>query len=194
VDLQIALATPADRDAVVATVVAAFVGDPAYRYFFPDDASYPTYAAAYTGYLFDKRVGLGGVFTAADAAVTAIWEPRTEPSRPAPAGEPDLPADAWDRIERYDAIVEPLLPPDPHWYLGLLATHPSHAGRRLGRRLMAAGVSAAHEAGVPAVLETTNPSNVDLYRGEGWRVVAQAGGLGGVPHTWVLVKSPEESQ
>jgi GNAT superfamily N-acetyltransferase len=192
VELQIARATPADRDAVVATVVAAFVADPAYRYFFPDDASYATHAAAYTRYLFDKRVGFGGVLVAAGGAVTALWQPPAIQAEPT-AG-PDLPADARDRIDQYDASVEPLMPPEPHWYLGVLATRPSHAGQRLGRRLLAAGVRTAHEAGLPAVLETTNPSNVDLYRGEGWQVVGHAPGAGDIPTTWVLMSTPEETK
>ena len=38
---EIVRAARADRAAVVATVVAAFAADPAFRYFFPDDDTYP---------------------------------------------------------------------------------------------------------------------------------------------------------
>jgi hypothetical protein len=35
---DVVVATPADRERVVDTFVAAFAADPALRYFFPDDA------------------------------------------------------------------------------------------------------------------------------------------------------------
>ena len=184
-ELEIAQATPADRSQVVATVVAAFAADPAYRYFFPDDGTYDEYATRFTEFLFDRRVPLGSVWIAAGGSVAALWDP---PDKPARSGRPDLPADVLARIDRYDATVHPLLPASPHWYLGVLATHPDQAGRRWGRRVMAAGVTTAHAEGVPAYLETTNPSNVDLYEREGWQVVGQAGESG--PLTWVLVNRP----
>jgi GNAT superfamily N-acetyltransferase len=192
VSFEINPATPADRDRVVDTVVAAFRADPAFRYFFPDDDTYPAHAAEFTRYLFDRRVLLGTVWVALDGAVTALWDP------PAPAGDagtvaaPDLPAETLERIGRYDAAVHGMLPAEPHWYLGVLATRPDHAGQRLGRRLMAAGVTTAHAEGLPACLETTNPANVELYRREGWEVLDRVRG-GGVPDTWVLVNRPHLS-
>lgn len=180
-------ATPADRDAVIATFVAAFVADPAVRYFFPDDDTYPPYAAAFAGQLFDRRVVNGSVWIGAAGAVAALWDlPTVRSSEPEAF---DVPTDARDRIDRYDAAVHTALPAYPHWYLGVLATRPDHAGRGLGRRLMAAGVALAHRDGLPAVLETTNPSNVNLYVRAGWEVYRRAAAEG-VPTTWVLVNLP----
>jgi GNAT superfamily N-acetyltransferase len=90
-----------------------------------------------------------------------------------PGGGLDLPADVLARLEAYDAAVHHLMPSQPHWYLGVLATHPDHAGRRLGRVVMAAGVAKAWSAGLPAYLETSNPGNVEVYRGAGWVVAAE---------------------
>jgi GNAT superfamily N-acetyltransferase len=187
VDCDIALATPAHRDAVVATVVAAFAADPAFRFFFSDDATYPTYAATYSGHLFDQRVANGTVWICAGGAVAALWD------RPAvPSAHPvtlDLPGDVRGRLDRYDEAVHAVLPSYPHWYLGILATRPDHAGRRLGRRLMAAGVTSAHADGLPAVLETMSPSNVELYLRAGWTLHGQTA-ADGVPTTWVLANQP----
>ena len=47
-------------------------------------------------------------------------------------------------------------------------------------------LAVAHGEGVPAVLETMNPSNVELYRREGWEVVGHTDGRL-LPTTWVLV-------
>lgn len=193
-DLHAVPATVADRPAVVATIVAAFVNDPAFRFFFPDDATYDRYAAAFAGYLFDRRVRQGTVWVAAGGAVVALWEKPEPVVRPAPADlveEPrlDLPAAELGRIQAYDAAVAAALPTYPHWYLGILATRPDHAGRGLGRRLMAHGVARAHAEGMPAVLETMNPSNVDLYVRAGWQVYGETTAAD-VPRTWVLVNPP----
>ena len=197
-ETDVVTATPADRDAVVATVVAAFAADPAFRFFFPDDATYTDHAATYARHLFDKRVGNGTVWVLADGAVTALWDLPGEPASPGrtvvidagtPLGALDLPADVRARLDRFDAAVHAALPAYPHWYLGILATHPDYAGRRLGRRLMGAGVTSAHADGYPAVLETMNPSNVELYQRAGWELYGQTA-ADDVPTTWVLINRP----
>ena len=169
---SITTATPADRDRVVATIVAAFAADPAFRYFFPDEATYHEYASAFAGYLFDKRVPGSTVWLAEGGAAVALWDPPSP--TPYNGSTLDLPAAVQKRLDAYHEAVHPLLPTGPHWYLGVLATHPDHAGRRWGRAVMAAGVARAREDGVPAYLETTNPRNVEVYRGAGWEVTGSA--------------------
>ena len=183
---QIRTATADDRDAVVATVVAAFEHDPAFRWFFPDDATYAAEATAFAGHLFDRRVGLGSVWIAGDAHATTLWVPPVDPSTTPPSTPlVGVSPEAVARLDRYDGAVHPVLPPQPHWYLGIVATHPDHAGRALGRRLIEVGRARAGSDGVRSVLETTNPANVALYERAGWSVLAE------VPdaplRTWVLV-------
>jgi GNAT superfamily N-acetyltransferase len=185
VGFEIVRADRADRAAVVATVVAAFAADPAFRYFFPDDDSYPRQAEAFAGYLFDKRVGLGSVWVGEAGRVVSLWEP-PEVKETAPAVL-DLPPDVRDRLRGYDEAVHAMLPARPFWYLGILATHPDLAGRGLGRRLLAAGVTTAHADGVPAVLETVSPSNVELYQREGWKLMTQ---IDHPVRTWALINYP----
>ena len=164
-------ATPADRDQVVATVVAAFVADPAFRYFFLDDQTYAAEAGAFAGYLFDKRIRPGGVWVVQDGAAVSMWNPpRTLPD---PAQPPlDVPAATLARIDAFDGVVHTAMPTDPHWYLGVLATHPDHAGQRWGRAVMRPGLERAAADGLPAYLETVTASNVVLYERSGWTLSA----------------------
>ena len=71
------------------------------------------------------------------------------------------------RVAEYNAATEGGLPESPFWYLGLLATHPAHRGRALGRATMQPGLAAAEDSGLPAYLETSNPDNVALYERAG---------------------------
>jgi GNAT superfamily N-acetyltransferase len=166
-------ATPADRERVVDTVVAAFRADPAFRYFFPDETSFDDQAATFAGHLFDRRVPLGTVWVVEGGSAVAMWDaPGEDPADP--VSTLHLPPDSRARLKHFDAVVGAALPVTPFWYLGVLATHPDHAGRRWGRSLMAAGLDRASVTGLPAYLETANPRNVDLYRGVGWELVTSA--------------------
>lgn len=156
---------------MVRSLVAAFANDPVLRHLFPDSDTYPRYAAAFFGHLFDKRVNQKTIWTIGHGASVAMWD------GPAPGnGPPDdilaahLPADVLARVEAYNDVVHAALPTNPSWYLGVLGTHPDHAGRRWGRAVMAAGLRRAAADGLPAILETGNAANVELYRRAGWEV------------------------
>jgi GNAT superfamily N-acetyltransferase len=181
-DVEVRRATRADRDRVVDTFTAAFETDPALRFFFPDE-EYAAHAPAFAGWLFDRRVDAGTVWVVDDGASVALWDgpERVAPAVPAPV----LPDGPRERLDAYDAAVHHHLPTTPHWYLGVLATHPDRAGQRLGRTVMASGLAEAARDGLPAYLETTNPRNVDIYRAAGWEVAARTG----VPglDVWVMV-------
>src|SRR5215207_1233963 len=56
------------------SLVSAFANDPVLRYLFPDDPTYPRYAAAFFGHLFDKRVHQGTIWTIAHGASVAMWD------------------------------------------------------------------------------------------------------------------------
>lgn len=169
---EITVATPEDRGRVVTSLVAAFTRDPVLRYLFPDEATYPQYAAAFFGHLFDKRVHKGTIWTIERGASVALWEP------PAASNElPDdnvvaqLSADALARVRAYDEAVHAAMPAAPFWYLGVLGTHPDNAGRRWGHAVMRVGLRRAAADGLPAILETSNPDNVEVYRRTGFEVV-----------------------
>ncbi|WP_433206501.1 GNAT family N-acetyltransferase [Dactylosporangium sp. CS-047395] len=168
IEPSVTVATAADRDAVVGTFVAAFAADPALRWFLPDDGTYPAEAAAMAGSLFDLRVGHGTVWVADGGAAVAMWDPPRSPG-----GDGVEHAPQTGRFGRYQSVVHTKLPKTPHWYLGVLATHPDHWGRRLGRTVMAAGLRRAEQDGVPAYLETSSPKNVEVYRSAGFTVVEE---------------------
>jgi ribosomal protein S18 acetylase RimI-like enzyme len=168
---EITVAGPADRERIVETLVAAFPGDPVLRFLFPSDDDYRRDAPIFFGYLFDKRVNRASIWTVAGGVAAAIWEPPG--GGDVPAAEIGLTGDARARMVEYDDAVHAALPDEPYWYLGVLGTHPAAAGRRLGRAVMAAGLRRAAADGLPAVLETSKPQNVELYRRAGWQVVAE---------------------
>ncbi|OLB77872.1 MAG: GNAT family N-acetyltransferase [Actinobacteria bacterium 13_2_20CM_2_71_6] len=169
---EVTVATPAERGRVIGSLVAAFANDPVLRHLFPDDATYPRYAAAFFGHLFDKRVHQATIWTIGHGASVAMWDAPTAGNwAPDDTLAAHLPAEALAHVNAYNEAVHAALPGTPFWYLGVLGTHPEHAGRRWGRAVMAAGLRRAAEDGLPAILETSNPANVEVYRRAGWEVV-----------------------
>lgn len=153
-------------------MVAAFSNDPVLRYLFPHEVEFPKYAAVFFGHLFDKRVGLDTVWTVGRGASVAMWEPPMADKQASEESLADcLPHDVLARVNRYEDAVHAALPTGQFWYLGVLGTHPAYAGRRWGRAVMRAGLNCAAAAGMPSILETSNPINVGVYRRAGWEVV-----------------------
>jgi GNAT superfamily N-acetyltransferase len=168
---EIRLADRTDRDTVVSTVVAAFDQDPAFRWFFPTDASWDRNVRPFVGALFDSRVDANATWLADDGAALALWADPNADSLRADLGALD--EDAVARLAAYNAATTDGLPDSPFWYLGILATRPDRQGERLARTVMEVGLRRAAETGLPAYLETTKPSNVQMYERSGWAVTAE---------------------
>ena len=166
------------------TVVAAFDQDPAFRAFFGSGPDFGELARRFAGSLLDRRIVTETVWMTDDGDALAMWDP--------PAGTVEvppstlvLPADAEARLDDYDAQVHGAITGDPHWYLGVLASHPSRRGEGLARSVAEPGLAAAATAGVPAVLETTNRDNVAMYERSGWTVTAMLQDVIGLT-VWVM--------
>ena len=106
---------------------------------------------------------------------------------PTPASAPvALPADVQLRLDTYDRVVHDLLPPQPYWYLRILARHPDRQGSGVARRLSRIALDCASRDGVPAFLETTNPLNVAAYARVGWTVHAVSEQLQPAMTIWIM--------
>lgn len=184
---DIRLATPTDRPRIVETIVAAFDQDPAFRTFFGDGPDFGELAAAYVDASTAKRTAVSAAWLGADGDAVAMWTPPAG-SVELPRIVADLPADVVARLAEYDDAVHGAITSEPHWYLGILASHPSRRGEGLARVVAEPGLAAARAAGVPAVLETTNPANVDMYVRSGWRISSELHVVG--LDVWVLQVDP----
>jgi len=71
------------------------------------------------------------------------------------------------RAARVDALMERAHPPEPHFYLELLAVAPPLQRTGVGRALLDRLLRDADADGVPLHLETARPENVPYYRSFG---------------------------
>jgi GNAT superfamily N-acetyltransferase len=183
-----------ERPAVVASVTAAFAKDPAWAFIL--NAEYERLAPHFAGALFDLRMAAGAVWVTDDLAATAMWDPPKSAERTAEvasrvwAGYREIAGeDAAGRLARYNAAVARATPREPHWYLGVLATHPSSQGKGLARAVMAPTLAQADQHGIACCLETSTAGNRRFYERRGFTQATEIT-LPDGPPTWWLRRSP----
>lgn len=59
-------------------------------------------------------------------------------------------------------------PEEPHWYLGILGTHPDRQNQGLGSRVLQTMLDRCDQIGVPTFLESSNPRNYGFYQRHGY--------------------------
>ena len=172
--VSIRKATADDIVQVARTAGRAFADDPVMRWLVPDDDEYEAASPAMFGNLARRWHATDSLWCTDDVAAMAGWSP---PGRPTVELGPDDGIVAYEhpdwRIERFEAVGAALAsntPPEPHWYLNMLATHPDWQRRGLGAALMAEVFAIADEAGLPCYLETETVENVAYYRRHGFEV------------------------
>jgi ribosomal protein S18 acetylase RimI-like enzyme len=184
-----------DIPAVARTASRAFVDDPVLRWLIPDDDEYESGWLPLFGNIAHRWRATDSLWCTDDGAAMAGWVP---PGRPGVELGPDDGIIAYDhpewraaRFEALGAAMTANTPPEPHWYLNMLATHPDWQRRGLGSALMAAVFEIADLEGVPCYLETETEQNVAYYRHHGFEVrsewdVATPDSQG--PHMWGMLR------
>ena len=192
-------ATPADADAVVRTMVAAFVTDPAWDFITGGDRERvdPHFARA----LFNSRVNSGTVWVTDDCSAAALWELREvhvghDPHIKSAQGHDDaakawatyreaVGEHTWAQLEIYEEELEKRAPARPYWYLGVLATHPRYHNQGLASALLAHTFALADEAHLPCWLETEEVENITFYENRGFTERVEFALPDGTPVWWM---------
>lgn len=161
----------ASSEAAFATIVLAFVGDPAARWCWPQPDDFlrnmPLAARAFGG----KAFALGTAFGIGRLAGAALWLPPGVSSdeealdrliqRTAPAATLQDAAGVFEQMASFH-------PREPHWYLPLIGVDPARQGQRLGDQLMTYALARCDSDQLPAYLESSNPRNLPFYRRHGF--------------------------
>jgi GNAT superfamily N-acetyltransferase len=175
------VATETDLPGIGETLARAFENDPLWGWAFESGTRERKLASLATvfGFFAGAALDFGWVRVTDGVEAVALWIPPGSPEM-TPADEERMPgvvADACEPepaqrvMEMLDAFERNHPHEPPHFYLSLLATHPDHAGKRLGVDLVADNL-AEMDAGDPpaaAFLESSNPRNVPRYERLGFR-------------------------
>jgi len=189
---MIRLATAEDLNRLRVTGVRAFVDDPVQRWLFPEDDDYSNNGASLFAYMSRRWQHTDSQWCTDDGVAFAGWVPPGRPEVPEEVlGSLGLLPD-W-RAERIGALVAVMAentPPEDHWYLNILATHPDWQRQGLGTALMKVVFNIADEAGLPCYLETETIENVAYYRHHGFDVRSEWDVALEGPHMWGMLRPP----
>lgn len=186
--MHITTAAPADLQQAVGCLAAAFAQDPITGFLLQTGPQYTERLTQFFSLLMRARIALGmPVLLARGSATIDGAAMGYNTARPQ---WPQALADDWDRFESsipgftdriavYDAIADKSKPSVPHYYLGVIGTHPSQHGLGIGTRLLQSfcAISAADGLSHGVYLETASSTNVRFYERAGFEVIGQ-GALG----------------
>ncbi|HET7720573.1 MAG TPA: GNAT family N-acetyltransferase [Acidimicrobiales bacterium] len=178
-------ATTDDVPLLARIMAEGFYADPVMTWALPDDATrLGKLTRMFTGLAQDSLPPRGHVYLA-DAAAISLWrDPTFDHEAEAAAAaereaaeqeaaeqgdeEPLFTADEAARFDNLTSAMRDVHPHEPHWYLNVLSTLPSHQSQGLGAAAIQPVLALADAAGMPCYLESTNPRNRTLYRREGF--------------------------
>ncbi|MFB9909588.1 GNAT family N-acetyltransferase [Allokutzneria oryzae] len=187
-------ATPADIDAAVATLQAAFIDYPLTRHTLPDDGHPERLAEFQRLLLTDIGLPHGRIWVSSDHSAVAMWTtPATDAAAFAALG-PRLGELAGDRAAAASAVEQvlaPHRPATPTWFLSTVGVHPASQGRGLGRAVIEPGLRAADAENATAYLETALESNVRRYERFGFTVTAEVALPDNGPTAWTMHRPPQ---
>jgi GNAT superfamily N-acetyltransferase len=191
------VADRSDLDALSRSLAAAFADDPVWEWLMPEGRNGGPSAERIFAWIVAGHLGDGTVWTLPDATANAVWAPPGKHRTPTTKVLTALPwllgalgLAGFGRFARLGAM-EKLHPPEPHWYLSLLGTHPDHQGKGFGSAVVAPGIAAADAAGVGCYLESSKEANVPFYERLGFRVTDTYDvDVGRGPRLWLMWRDP----
>ncbi len=83
-------------------------------------------------------------------------------------------AQLGDRIALTGKLSESMRihrPEEPHWYLGILGTHPDHQNQGVGSAVLQTMLAKTDRLGIGTFLESSNPKNYGFYQRHGYTSV-----------------------
>jgi GNAT superfamily N-acetyltransferase len=141
--------------------------------------------------------GWGEVYTTSDGVAAALWSP---PGRWQPRPESMLAVgseflDVLGRnVKRAARMSECMMgahPTEPHWYLGILGTHPDWQRRGIGGALLKPILARCDAEGLPAYLESSKEANIAFYRQFGFEVTGKLALPDRGPTLWPMWRAPK---
>ena len=183
-------------DALAGILGRAFFDDPIMVYLFPHPLHRMAKATiAMTGEVHGY-LARGEVWRRGPAV--ALWLPPLDGPRPAPV-RPTLAGTyrSWrflgrrfPHARRLAALMEQTHPHDPpHWYLRIIGTDPPGRGQGHASALLASMTERLDADGLPSYLESSNVTNLPLYRRFGYVEQATIEVPGG-PTLWPMWREP----
>jgi GNAT superfamily N-acetyltransferase len=168
------VAAAADAADVTETFALAFSDDPVWTWAFPDEGSRLGKLREFWGLLVRGAMPHGWIWLTEGCGAATLWIPPGEPDLVGPEADRyspmlmELAGERSEEVALLSARFKAARPTEPHYFLSLLGTLPSHRGRGEGMWLLEENLAAIDEEGGAAYLESTNSANDHRYEARGF--------------------------
>jgi ribosomal protein S18 acetylase RimI-like enzyme len=173
-------ATTADLPAVTETISLAFHEDPTWSWAFPDSLRRQDQYAMFWRFMIAGALRYPWVLMTEGCEAASVWIPPggteiapEDEAQVAPLLEELVGARVGEVIELLDRFEAAHPRHEPHYYLSLLGTHPSHIGRGIGMGLLGENLARIDQERMPAYLESSNPANNHRYQRYGFEKIGE---------------------
>ncbi|WP_296677307.1 N-acetyltransferase [Novosphingobium sp.] len=190
---EIAQAGAARRDALAASLAAAFADDPAMVWMMPDKAERLARLPGLFRVLVAEELRLGWALASPGNEAVTLWRRSDavhgnlwQTLRALPAYLRVLGRNLPRGMAVGDAIEAHHPRGRDYDYLHFAGVDPAFQGRGWGGAAIRAGQVRARKRGVPVYLETATASNVSLYQSLGFAVTGEWDVPKGGPHFWSM--------
>ena len=170
------ISTETEYHNAIDLLINAFHQDPAVRWLFPDEETYPLNFGRFVNAFTQPSFDAGTMLELQSFSAAAAWIPpdvRVDEDAVMTVVEAGVPEerreDAFHLFEQMDAYH----PQQPYAYLTFMGVLPALQGKRLGSNLLHYILSDCKLAGTPLYLESSNCANIPLYERHGFRALGQ---------------------
>lgn len=187
-------ATRADVEELAEVLARSFDDDPVYEWIYPDPEERRVGSRRMFTILIRQMMKHGAVLTDRELRGASLWRP--------PNLQLGLLEDAWfgvrmawvlgrrsREVSEGFAPLERNHPVEPHAYLPLLGTDPSHQGKGVGSALLAPALEWCDRERLLAYLESSKEDNLPFYRRHGFEVT-EAIKIKNGPMVWPMIRKP----
>lgn len=170
-----------ELEGVAVTVAASFADDPIWKWIYDTDDTISMHTGMVLArMLVAQSTPADEIHSIDDHGAVALW---TGPAGSSTSENEELRNDQTaphfsvfaeqlgDRIALTGKLSESMKqhrPVEPHWYLGILGTHPDRQNQGLGSKALQMMLAKADGFGIPTFLESSNPRNYGFYRRHGY--------------------------
>jgi ribosomal protein S18 acetylase RimI-like enzyme len=167
-------ASSEQKNALISTIIAAFLTDPVARWLCPEAHRYFSLMDEFVDAFGGASFVHGSAYYVDGYRGAALWlPPKVHPN------EETMMTVIKDvvpetRLENALSIFEKMVsfhPAEPHWYLPLIGVDPSHQARGYGSMLMKHALERCDRENKLAYLESSNPRNLSLYIRHGFELI-----------------------
>lgn len=190
-------ATKADVPAMAEMLSRAFHDDPVKIDLLPDPARRAKRGPALFTTFASFHLPNGEIYVTEGLEGAALWDPpghwKVPPTRIALNVPRTLRIFGLRLIRNLGVLadIEKAHPREPHYYLAVLGTDPSHQNKGIGTTLMAPVLAKCDQEGVGAYLESSKESNIAFYSRFGFKVTGEYVFRGRGAKVWFMWRDPQ---